>query len=270
MGLLCLFVNRVSPSLFPVILLLYLSPIHLFFLPFCCMETLCCTSVSISWWLCSFWLFWFVFSCSICFCAARLVSPETECRHPSADPAGNRQQSRDKVAFYKLVQQQNRQWIEKILALPESQQNVDEECISLQEGRSGFSLCIKKKEKKKKKDHSNVWVLFWFFSSWFLLPRDVESWHHDLLLLSEEFSQFISQLFVVFFKPTLFLFCSCLFVLTSGKRKSGILEPKVRVLFIILCTNLMKWTRQLLHPISVVIETILLSLKKKMCLGITC
>lgn len=27
--------------------MLYLSPIHIFFLPLCCMETLCCTSVSI-------------------------------------------------------------------------------------------------------------------------------------------------------------------------------------------------------------------------------
>lgn len=42
-----LFVSGVSPFPLLVMLLLYLSSIHIFFLSFCCMETLCCTSVSI-------------------------------------------------------------------------------------------------------------------------------------------------------------------------------------------------------------------------------
>lgn len=49
---------------------------YFFFLSFCCMETLCCTSVSIPQWRCSPWPCWFAFSCSICCCTAWLVSRE--------------------------------------------------------------------------------------------------------------------------------------------------------------------------------------------------
>lgn len=55
----------------------FVFPIHiLFFFLFCCMETLCCTSVSIFLAL-LFLAYLFMFLCSICLCTALRVSWET-------------------------------------------------------------------------------------------------------------------------------------------------------------------------------------------------
>lgn len=112
------------------------------------METLCCTSVSILVALQILAVLAYTLVLHL-LRAAWLISQETVVlRHPSVDPQRqNRQQFRDKIGFYKMVQlsKTGSEFKNILRDVPECKQSVDEEGMNTEKEKSAYSIHVLKK-----------------------------------------------------------------------------------------------------------------------------